>query len=262
MGACPRPVFETYQYWQRELERQPVEFLGRRSDDLLDSARGALATYLNVEVDEVVFLTNATIGLNTVARALALGPNDEVLTTDHEYGAIDNLWDYVCQTTGARLVRCPIPAPVESSDEIVDLLWSAVTAHTRVIAMSHITSPTAIIFPVDEICRRARDAGVITVIDGAHGPGQIPLDLTATGADFYVGNLHKWLCAPKGAGFLFAGDKGQRLIDPLIVSWGGVDPATPLASRLQWQGTQEIASFLSTPAAIEFQRAHNWAEVR
>lgn len=260
-GACPIPVFETYQNWQRELERQPVEFLGRRHDALIADARAKVGAYLNADPDDLVFVSNSTMGINTVARSLRLQPGDEILATDHEYGAIDYTWNFVCARTGATYIRHPMPLPVTSHEAFIESLWSAVTPRTKVISISHITSPTALIFPVAEICRRAREAGILTMIDGAHVPGQIPLDLTAIGADFYAGNFHKWLCAPKGSAFLYARREHHAIIEPLVISWGWL-PDSSFATRNGWQGTRDIAAFLSVPAAIEFQAAHDWDTVR
>lgn len=260
-GACPASVFEVYQQWQRELERQPVAFLGRRADALLDTARARLAAYLNAAPENLVFVVNATVALNMVARSLPLQPGDEILSTDHEYGAVDKTWQFVCQKTGARLVSRAMPLPVTSHAVFADAFWEAVTPRTRVISISQITSPTALIFPVAEICRRARQAGILTVIDGAHAPGQVPLDLRALGADFYAGNCHKWLCAPKGAGFLYARAEQHALVEPLIVSHGWQAEGT-FVSRNQWQGTRDLAAFLSVPAAIDFQQQHGWDAVR
>jgi isopenicillin-N epimerase len=260
-GACPRPVFETYQRWQLELERQPVEFLGRRHDELLKKARESLGAYLNVGADELIFVPNATTGINTVVRSLRLRPGDEILTTDQEYGAMDRTWEFVCARTGACYIHHPIPLPVAPVEEVVESFWQAVTPRTRVIFLSHITSPTALILPVAEICRRARAAGLMTIIDGAHAPGQVSVELKALDVDFYSGNCHKWLCAPKGSGFLYARPECQHLVEPLVVSHGWL-PDSTFVSRNEWQGTREIASFLSVPAAIEFQQANHWDEVR
>jgi isopenicillin-N epimerase len=198
-GACPRPVFAAYQEWQRELEAQPVEFLGRRGRGLLAEARRALGAYVGAAADDLVYVPNSTFALNVVARALPLTPGDEVLATDHEYGAMERAWTFVCERRGARYVRQPVPVPCATEDEVVQAVWAGVTPRTRVLFLSHITSPTALIFPVAALVRRAREAGILTVIDGAHAPGQVPLDLGALGADFYVANCHKWLCAPKGS---------------------------------------------------------------
>ncbi|MCB9455768.1 MAG: aminotransferase class V-fold PLP-dependent enzyme [Anaerolineaceae bacterium] len=260
-GACPLPVFETYQAWQRELERQPVEFLGRRFDGLLSTARESLGKYLHADPDDLVYVTNASEGINRVARSLPLRPGDEILTTNHEYGAMNFTWEYVCQKTGAHYIQHPVPLPVTDAAALVESLWSAVTPRTRVIFISHITSPTALILPVAEVCRRAREAGIWTVIDGAHVPGQIPLDLTALDADFYSGNCHKWLGAPKGAGFLYARRDLQSMIEPSVVSWGWQEQYG-FVDRHQWQGTRDIAAYLSVPAAIAFQQEHGWDTVR
>ena len=264
-GATPNPVFEEYQRWQRELELKPVEFLDRRFPERMAASRTALATYLGAQRDDLVYVTNATVGVNIVARSLALGPGDEVLTTDHEYGACDRTWKFLTGKQGFAYIKQPLPVPIATQGAFVEQLWRGVTSRTRVIFLSHITSPTAIIFPVTEVCRRAREQGILTVIDGAHAPGQIPLDLETIGADFYTGNLHKWLCAPKGAGFLYAKPEKQNLLEPLVVSWG-YESEKPGPSRFvdhhEWWGTRDIAAFLSVPAAIEFQREHDWDKVR
>ena len=260
-GACPAPVFTEYQEWQRELERQPVEFIGRRLDGLLYHARYELGTYLNADPDKLVYVSNATSGLNVVARSFPLEQGDEILTTDHEYGALDLTWEWMCNKSGASYVRHPVPVPVTTHEEFVESFWSAVTPRTRIIFMSHLTSPTALIFPVAEICERAREAGILTIIDGAHVPGHLPLDLTSIGADIYSGNCHKWLCAPKGSGFLFVRPEHHEWVEALTISWGWKGEST-FVSRNQYQGTRDVAAFLATPAAIRFQAEHNWPEVR
>jgi len=264
-GACPKPVFEAYQRWQRELEREPVEFLGRRHNGLLAEARSALAQYLGAEQDDLVFVTNATTGMNLVARSVPLRAGDEVVSTDHEYGAVDRMWRFLCQKAGASYARAPVPVPVGSAEEVVEAVWSRVTPRTRVLSLSHITSPTAILFPIVELVRRAREAGITTLVDGAHAPGQVPLDLPSLGADFYTGNCHKWMMAPKGAGFLYARRERQGMLEPLVLSWG-LEPEKPGPSRFvdlhEWQGTRDIAAFLSVPEAIRFMRDHDWDHVR
>jgi isopenicillin-N epimerase len=242
-GACPKPVFEVYQDWQRELERRPVEFLARRLEGELDEVREAVAAYVGAPVDDVALAPNATSALNTVLRSLRLGAGDEILTTGHEYGAIELLLKFVAERTSARVVRRP--------GEDADAIWAGATERTRVLVASHVTSPTALLLPVEELCRRAREAGVFSVIDGAHAPGQVALDLETLGADFYGGNCHKWLCAPKGAGFLYARPACQQLLDPLVVSWGW-DPESRFAIQHGWQGTRDPAAYLAVPAAIEF----------
>lgn len=264
-GATPKPVFRAYQRWQRELERQPVEFLGRRYAGLMAEARRALADFLNVSAEDVVYVTNVTVAINIVARSLRLGPGDEVLATNHEYGACDRAWRFASRKQSFTYINRPIPIPLTTPDAFVEHFWKGVNSQTRVIFLSHITSPTATILPVAEICRRARRHGILTVVDGAHAPGQIPLDLQAVGADFYGANLHKWLCAPKGAGFLYARPEVQGLLEPLIVSWG-YEAEFPGPSRFvdyhEYQGTRDIAAFLAVPEAIRFQQTHDWDTAR
>ena len=190
-GATPKPVFDEYQRWQLELERQPVEFMGRRFTGLMAESRAALGEYLGTPADNLVYTQNVTISINIVARSLKLGAGDEVLTSDHEYGAMDRAWRFLAKERGFTYTNQPVS--LASKEAFIDSFWSVVTPRTRVIFLSHITSPTALIFPVDEIIKRAHAAGIITVIDGAHVPGQLPLDLDSLGADFYGGNLHKSL---------------------------------------------------------------------
>lgn len=264
-GACPRPVFEKYQALQRELEAQPVEFLGRRLRGLLEEARVTLGEFLGTSANNVVYVPNVTWAVNAVANSLALKSGDEVLATDLEYGAIDRTWRYHCERRGARYIQEPISLPVTTPEALLEQLWAGVTERTRVIAISHVTSSTALILPVAEICRRARAAGILTVIDGAHAPGQIDVRLDELGADFYGGNCHKWLSAPKGAGFLFARPERQELLEPLIISWGykSDHPGPSLfLDHFEWQGTEDPAAYLSVPTAIAFQREHDWARVR
>ena len=272
-GACPRPVFDSYQSWQWELERDPVDFLARRSEDLMKRARAALGTYVGADADDLVFVSNATTGANIVARSLPLGPGDEVLATDHEYGALDRTWQFICRKRGARYVRQTIPLPVISAEQVVQAVWAGVTDRTKVLFVSHITSPTAIVLPVRELIGRAREAGIITIVDGAHAPGQVPLDLEALGADFYVGNCHKWMMAPKGAGFLHARRERQGMLEPLIVSWGWEGEAfveqpqdtsdpSQFVRHHEWQGTRDLSAFLTVLAAIQFMERHAWPRVR
>jgi isopenicillin-N epimerase len=264
-GATPKPVFQTYQGWQQEMEKQPVEFLGRRITPLLAESRKRLGEYLGAQAGNLVYTQNVTISLNIIARSLDLGTGDEVLTTDHEYGAVDRTWRFLSKERGFKYINQPVSTPAGSNENIIAEFFAGITARTRVICISHITSPTAMIFPVEEIVRQARKRNIITIIDGAHTPGQLPLELDALGADFYGGNLHKWLCAPKGAGFLYARPESQHLVKPLVVSWG-YEPEVPGFSEFidqhEWWGTRDHAAFLSVPAAIEFQEKFDWDTVR
>lgn len=264
-GACPQPVFEHYQELQRELEAQPVEFLGRQSHQRLAQARAALAAYLGAQSDDLVFVTNATTGLNIVARSLDLQPGDEILSCDHEYGALDRTWRFLCGKTGARYIRREIPLPLADPQQVVDAVWGGRTEKTRVLFLSHITSPTALILPVKQLVDLAREAGIITIIDGAHAPGQLDLNLDQLGADFYAGNCHKWMMAPKGAAFLHARREVQHLVEPLVVSWGyeALEPGpSPFIDQQEWTGTRDPAAWLTVPRAIRFMQENHWDEER
>jgi isopenicillin-N epimerase len=273
-GACPKPVFGALQRWQLALERNPVEFLGRRSAALLREAREALATYLGAQADDLVFVPNATTGVNVVARSLALQPGDEVLTTDHEYGACEATFERVCEAAGAGFRRVEIPLPFDRS-QFVERMLQAVGPRTRLVFVSHLSSTTALVFPVQELCAAMRARGVPVLVDGAHAPGQLPLALDPLGADFYTGNCHKWMCAPKGSAFLHARAEHHAQLHATVTSWGYVAEGvgghtgfdaytghTVLERRLQWQGTHDLSAWLTVPEAIAFLRAHDWDRVR
>lgn len=264
-GATPEPVFREYQRWQAELEKQPVEFLGRRITSLMADARAALGEYVGAHADNLVYAQNATIALNIVARSLDLKPDDEVLASAHEYGAVDRMWRFLSRERGFRYVNRATTTPIPSKEKFVEEFWAGVTPNTRVVCLSQITSPTAVTLPIAEIAARGHEAGILVIVDGAHVPGHIPLHLDSLGVDFYAGNLHKWLCAPKGAGFLYARPEVQTLVKPLVVSWG-YEPETPGSSVFvdhhEWWGTRDMAAFLSVPAAIRFQQEHDWERVR
>jgi isopenicillin-N epimerase len=249
-GACPEPVFREYQRWQRELERNPVDFLGRRLEERLEEARAELAAFVGADPQGLAFLPNATAAVNAVARSLELAPGDEVLTTDHEYGAMELAWRDVCERAGAVYVPRAVEVPCASEEEVADAVWAGVTERTRVLFVSHITSLTALRFPVEELCRRARAAGIVSVVDGAHGPGQVDLDLRALGADVYAGNCHKWLCAPKGSGFVYAAPAWRDRLRPPVVSWGSTSDR--FGVRIGSQGTRDPAAYLAVPSAIRF----------
>jgi isopenicillin-N epimerase len=272
-GACPREVLDAQRSWQLEMERNPVEFLGRRSADLLFQARTALGEALGGRADELVFVANSTTGVNVVAQSLALRPGDEILTTNLEYGACDATWQRICEQFGAQYRSVQVPLPFDR-EAVANLLMSAVSRRTKLIYFSHITSTTALILPAAEICAAARERGIATFIDGAHAPGQIPLNLDAIGADFYVGNCHKWLCAPKGSAFLHARTEHHSMLDANVISWGyaqgtgghsGFDAylgKSLFERRMQWQGTRDISAWLTVPAALDFQAKHDWPQVQ
>ena len=266
-GATPKPVFDAYQNWQRRLERQPVLFLGREYNELLREARVALGEYLHADPDDLVYIPNATHGVNIIAHSLNLQPGDEVLTTDHEYGACDYTWEFLCEKVGAQYIHRPIPLPVQSSEEIVEQFLEGITPSTKVVYLSHITSATALCLPVQAICQRARELGILSIVDAAHSPGQMPVDLEQLGADIAFGNCHKWMLAPKGAAFLFVRREIQEHVQPLVVSWG-YRPTAEFATGsrfidlLQWTGTKDPTAALAVPTAIQFMREHDWERVR
>ncbi len=265
-GACPRPVFDEYQRLQRELEAEPVDFLhtGRTLPARMAAARAELAVFLGAQRDDLAFVPNATWGGNVIARSLQLQAGDEVLTTDQEYGAMERTWTFACEKAGASLVRRALPLPLEDPQDVVEAVWGGVTARTRVLMLSHITSSTGVVLPVAELVRRARERDILTFIDGAHAPGQVPLDLDALGADFYTGNCHKWLLSPKGAAFLHVRRDRQELVEPLVVSWGW-RAEKPGPSRFvdehDWTGTRDPSACLAVPAALAFRRDHDWERV-
>lgn len=271
-GACPRPVFETYQGWQLELERQPVAFLGRELTERMRVPRVALSAFLGTTAENVVGLVNATEGLNIVAQSLDLKEGDEILTTDHEYSALEKTWAYVARRTGAKIVTVKVPMPFVSEEAFTETIVAGITDRTRVLFLSHITSPTALVFPIERPIAEARKRGIWTVIDGAHTPGHIPLNLDAMGVDFYSGNCHKWLMTPKGSAFLYVRPELQGMINPLVISHGwtadskqpdakGAFGNSPFIDELEMQGTRDPAAWLTVPAAIEFRKQHDWTGV-
>ena len=271
-GACPRPIFENYQYWQLELEKQPVEFMNehRRSLKLMRNVREHLGDFVGSHPDNLVGVTNATTGLNIVARSLPLKEGDEVLTTDHEYGALEKTWTFIAQKTGARYIHVEVPLPLASATEFTEAIWSKVTSRTKVLFLSHLTSATALTFPIEELIQRAKEHGIWTVIDGAHAPGHIPLKLDGLDADFYSGNCHKWMLTPKGSAFLHVHPRVQHLIEPLVVSHGwnpdaegkGALGNSRFIDSLEFQGTRDLAPLLAIPTAIDFFEKHQWAAVK
>ncbi len=263
-GACPKPVFEAYQNWQLELEKEPVQFILRKGPQQLEISRKALAEYVNCEASNLLFVPNPTYGLNIVIKNLNLQPGDEVLSTDLEYGACDRSWEFYCSQSGAIYKRQHIELPVTSEEQIVEDLFKGLNKKTKLIFISHITSSTGMILPAEKICRRARQEGLMCIVDGAHVPGHIPLNMTALNADVYTGACHKWMMAPKGCSFLYVTPELQKQLDPLIVSWG-YQSAKPSGSQFldyhQHTGTRDYSAYLCVPDCLAFMRAHNWEAV-
>jgi len=253
-GPSPKVVQSARQEWSQLLEREPMDFFVRQMEGLLEQAADRLGRFIGAAGDNLIFVDNATAAMNIVAASIELKPNDQVLFTDHEYGAVLRLWRRVCRQAGAEIVVQPLPDPLVSEDEIVETLMGGVTDHTRLIVTSHITSPTAVILPVEKICRAARDQGVPVCVDGPHAVAMIPLDLKSIGCDYYTASCHKWLSAPFGSGFLYVADRRKQSIQPAVVSWGGSLGGLPAdwKDEFNWIGTRDPAGYLAVPAAIEF----------
>lgn len=266
-GATPRPVFAEYQRWQRELERQPVHFMEYELAQGLKRVRGRLGEFLGVSADTLLLIPNATFGINLFARSCDLQLGDEILTTNHEYGACESALATAAARQGATLVHADITLPTTTDEAIIEQFFAKLSPRTKVVYLSHITSFTALTFPIKQICERARELGLTTIIDGAHAPNQIPLNLAELGADFYTGNLHKWVSAPKGSAFFYAREELQSQIKPLIVSWDWTgnplfDSGSPYLNRVQWSGTNDPAAYFAVPAALDFLAQHDWPTVR
>lgn len=262
-GACPKPVFEEYQRFQLELENEPVYFIQKKATVYLKSARESLAKFVGCEAQDLFFTPNPTFAVNTIMRSLKLQADDEILTTNHEYGAMDRTWHFYCKKSGAKYIRQEISLPITSKEQMLDEFWKGVTPKIKVIFLNQISSSTALIFPVKEICDKARELGLTTIIDGAHVPGHIDLDITDLNPDFYTGTLHKWMLAPKGSSFLYVKKEYQNDIEPLVVSWG-YESDFPGESQFldyhEYQGTRDISAFLCTPKVIGFLEENNWKE--
>jgi len=263
-GACPRPVFEEYQRWQEKLERQPVEFMTQDVYEYLKEARDALGSFVGCNGDDLVYVANPTTAVNTIVRSLDIMPGDEVLTTDQEYGSLIRTWNHYAQEKGFTLIEHSTNLPMTTHNDFVEEFWSDVHDNTRIIFMSEITSSTGVIFPVAEICKRAKEAGIMTIIDGAHVPGHLPLNISKMDPDIYVGACHKWLSAPKGSSFMYVRKMLQEKIKPLVISWGSVvDPSpSPFIHENQYRGTWDPSSFLTVPVAIKFQTDQDWVSVK
>lgn len=260
-GACPKPVFDNYQKWQHELETEPVQFITKNAARYLKESKMALAGFVGCQPEDFVFTPNPTFAVNVIMRSLDLGPGDEILATDHEYGAMDRTWNFYTKRTGAKYVRANISLPIASKEQMLEQFWSGYTPRTKVIFINQISSATALIFPVKEICEKARSLGLITIIDGAHVPGHIDLNITELNPDFYTGTAHKWILTPKGSSFLYVKKEWQDQLDPLVVSWG-YESDNPGESRFldyhEHQGTRDISAYLTIPSALQFLKDNHW----
>lgn len=263
-GACPKEVFSEYQRFQVMLEADSVQFMTKTGVQLLDNSKQALAEFVNCPKEDLVYVTNPSWAMNVVIKSLNLKEGDEVLTSDQEYGAVDKAFNYYCGKSGAKYIRQKISLPLKSKEQFISDFWKGLSSKTKVVCLSQITSSTALIFPVKEICEKAKELGLITIIDGAHVPAHIDLDLSDLKADVYTGACHKWMLAPKGSSFMYASKEIQNSLDPLIISWG-YDAQFPSGSQFQdyhqYQGTRDFSAFLTTPACLEFLKKYNWQEM-
>jgi len=264
-GATPKPIFEKYQDWQRVLEAEPVQFIAFDGYQYLADSRAALAKFLNcADKDDLVYVTNPSFAINMIAKSFPLEAGDEILTTDIEYGACDRTWNYYCTKKGATYRRQKINLPITTKEQFIEDFFKGYNEKTKAIFISHITSATGLILPAEEICAIAKEKGLITIVDGAHAPAHIPLDLSSIQADFYTGACHKWMMAPKGCSFLYATKSVQPICDPMIVSWG-YQAAKPSHSKFldyhQMIGTRDFSAFLTVATCIEFMEQHNWKSV-
>ena len=252
-GACPRVVMDEQSRLRAEMERNPVRFLWREIGDRLDAARAELARFIGADAEELAFVANATTAVNSVLRSFELQPGDEILVTDHGYNACNNVAAECARRSGAKVITARIPLPIAGPEQAVTAIVAAVTPRTRLVLVDHVTSPTALVLPVAEIVRELEPRGIAVFVDGAHAPGMLPLDLRTLRPSFYTGNLHKWVCAPRGAGFIFVRRDRQAGVHPAVISHGY---NTPRAGRslfhdeFDWQGTLDVTAWLTVPAAI------------
>jgi isopenicillin-N epimerase len=266
-GACPIPVLEQQQRFRHQLEQEPLRFIMREFEPLLDIARVALADFVKVDPADLVFVPNATTGVNSILRSLTFAAGDELLTTNHAYNACRNALEFVAERWNAKIVVATIPFPLRNTQQIVQAVMDCITPHTKLALLDHITSPTALIFPIQTLVKALEQRGIDCLVDGAHAPGMVPLNLREIGAAYYTGNCHKWMCAPKGAAFLYVRGDRQSRIRPLTISHGANSPRTD-RSRFQlefdWTGTHDPTPFLCLPAVLKFmdsQLLQSWLDV-
>ena len=259
-GACPKPIFENYQLWQLKLEQEPVNFYVIEGMQHLEKSRDALAAFINCRAKNIVFTTNPSYAVNIIAKGFDINESDEILSCNLEYGALIKTWEYYCKKANAKFVKSKITLPLKSKEQIIDEFFEKISSKTKAIFISHITSSTALILPVKEICERAKELGLVTIVDGAHAPGHIALDISKLKADIYTGACHKWMLTPKGCSFLYINDEWKNHFDPLIISWG-YHSKSNFSEHHELQGTRDYSAFLTIPTAINFLKDNDWESV-
>ena len=262
-GATPKPIFNSLVNWQKKLELNPSKHI-YDTFDFLKESRSSLASYINCDKDDVVFVPNPSTALNTIIKSLDLNPGDEILSTNHEYETLDRTWKYISKNTGSKYIQVPISLPLISENNFIECFLKKITSKTKIIFLSQITSSTGLIFPIEKICKIAKEKNIISIIDGAHVPGHIDLDIKKLNPDVYTGACHKWMCSPKGTAFLYVHKKLQDIVKPLVISWG-YDSDMPSHSQfldyLQWYGTDDISAYLTMSDTIKFLEKNNWENV-
>ena len=273
-GSCPKPVFEVYQKYQTDLESHPIKFMQEDVYKLLEISRESLSHYVNCDKDDLIFVTNPTQAVGTVIHNILINSNDEVLSTNLEYGSCDRMWTYDADQKGYKYIQAEINLPIEDKETFLNQFWSYASDQTKYVFISQITSTTGMILPIPEIVAEAKKRGIKTIIDGAHVPAHIPLDIKELDPDYYTGALHKWLCCPKGSSFLYVKKEKQVGIQPMLKSWGWGEEYEKFKSSVQlhspsrfinvfqWQGTRDMSTFFTVPEAIQFQEEHEWDSVR
>tara|TARA_B100000700_G_C14984952_1_gene828353 strand:+ start:292 stop:1437 length:1146 start_codon:yes stop_codon:yes gene_type:complete len=263
-GACPKVTMDQYFKIQKNLEKQPIDFLANNIDYELKKAREALSSYVDCESDNLVFFPNPSTAINMVAKSLDINKHDEILTTSHEYGALVKMWKFICNQNKAKYIEFDPILPLQSKSDFLEGFLNNITDKTKIIFISHITSATALIFPVKEICDEARKRGILSIIDGAHAPAHIDLSIKDINPDIYVGACHKWMLSPKGASFIYAKKDIQKILKPLVISWGwesDIPGESPFLDHHQWQGTNDISQYLVIPFTIDFLKNNKWEKV-
>ena len=273
-GACPKPVFKVYQQYQKDLETHPVKFMQEDVYSLLEQSRESLSQYINCDKDDIIYVSNPTHAVGTIIHNISINPGDEILSTNLEYGSCDRMWTYDAEQKGYKYIQGDITLPIEDKETFLNEFWSFANEQTKYIFISQITSSTGMILPASEIVIEAKKRGIKTIIDGAHVPAHIALDIKELDPDYFTGALHKWLCCPKGISFLYVKKEHQEGIQPMVKSWGWGEEyekfksSTQLHSSsrfinvFQWQGTMDMSAFFTVPDAIKFQKEHDWNSVR